>query len=96
MPRRCACGAEDRELGTEHYVKPLIKFLGSKDALTPQLKAKGWEYRFFQGRHAMSRLACVPCIRLDKEADAMMRHYKSAAAKAEHRDEENFYAVLCS
>lgn len=100
MSRKCSsCGADDRpnqtDIGAEHWVKPEIKFINKPEEVTKKLQASGWAYRFFQGRHSMTRPACVPCIRKSKEADEMLRQYRKIAKAAESPNEINYYMALC-
>lgn len=98
--RNCvSCGAADRSVetssGTEHWVKPEVKWIKKPEDVTPQLVAKGWAYKFFQGRHAMVRMACVDCLRKSAEVESQLKQYRKLAAAAERKDEENYYMALC-
>lgn len=85
-------------LKLEHLVTIELRYLvGVQSEAEAQRKIavterrRGWKYKFFQGRHAMERFICRPCLR---ESDLMRRDWERKAGKRNSSLEE-FYGVLC-
>jgi hypothetical protein len=97
--RTCAgCGCSDRAVeladGIEHWVKTEVRYVACPEKVTPMLQARGWQYKFFQGKHGMVRLACVDCIRKSRESDRMSADHKKMGMQAERKGQENYYEML--
>jgi hypothetical protein len=97
--RDCNCGQNphDPECDSiEHWVKPEIRFLKREVDYTARDKAQGWTYKLFQGRPAMERFSCIPCIRQADETARRVKHVKDLAKKAESGSNLNIYQILTS
>ncbi len=92
------CGAQDRDLGAgEHLVVPEIRYLKSAEDFTPSRRGgtRGWSERVFQGRPAMERMICRPCLVEAETRDHVWAGMKKEARALEKETEENWYALLC-
>lgn len=75
----------------EHLVTIELEYIKDRTKVR-----RGWRYKFHQGRHAMERFICRPCLR---GADIMRRDWMrkcaqdSGTRKANH---DGFYGDLCS
>lgn len=102
----CACGKEDvvhilqgqyDERGEpliDHSVTLDLKYLKKPEEFTPRMQAKGWKYRIWQGRPAMERFICIPCLEGQRE---MQREFRSKLAN-ERRSSvhgDSYYMALC-
>lgn len=83
----------------EHYVTIDLRFIKSapsefeaKKKITPYLASRGWKYKLFQGRHAMERLICRPCLR---ETSIMERDWERKAHGDRGSKLLEFYGALC-
>src|SRR5712692_1427445 len=98
MRQCCQCGVEDRELMvTVHLIVPEIRYLAARESLTPRLARQGWCYRRFQGRHAMERMICRPCLRANEARDRVWAKIRQEALAVEKgsADADNYYEILC-
>jgi hypothetical protein len=95
---KCTCSRQGECLGhsedcrsIEHFVKKDIRF----GELTKHLQAKGWTSRgLWQGKQALQRLLCTPCIRSQAEIDEIDK-YRRKLAEAAEPQEQNMYHILC-
>lgn len=83
----------------DHYVTIDLRFIKSaqsdfeaKKKITPYLASRGWKYKLFQGRHAMERLICRPCLR---ETSIMERDWERKAHGDRGSKLSGFYGALC-
>lgn len=102
-PRFCAsCGVEDvvhlahEEGGTrvEHSVTIELRYLKKRDDYTPRLQAQGWKPRIHQGREAMERFMCRPCIAGHEEMDKEFRQ-KRATELRSNQQRDTYYTAVC-
>ena len=102
--RVCAsCGVPDRSIGggdePEHWVKPEIRYIHSREAFSKRDEAKGWQYRVFQGRPALERMQCVECLRRNAERDQLWKEMRDRAKELEtgssETQEQVYFKALC-
>jgi len=102
--RTCAsCGALDRLVGAEgesdHWVKPEIRYVVSREAVTRRQEAQGWQYRVFQGKPALERMQCVDCLRRNLEREQFWGEMRSLARELEadtsEGAEQAYFKALC-
>jgi len=102
--RVCAsCGALDRPVGpegeSEHWVKPEIRYIASREAMTCRQEGQGWQYRVFQGKPALERMQCVDCLRRNLERDQLWGEMRSRARELEADTSEGsvqaYFKALC-
>lgn len=96
------CKTADREVpqpgvANEHFVVPEIRYLDGKTQWNESLRRYGWVPRKFQGRNAMERFSCRPCIVSESMRDAVWSDMRQAALKLEKQPDENaeYYRLLC-
>lgn len=98
MRKCCRCGAEDREVAApgeepEHFVVPELRWLAG-----PMSKAneqRGWQFKMWQGKPAMVRSVCRPCLNAQALEERIWRELRSNARKLEDGSEERYYQDLC-
>lgn len=107
-PRICSvCKVHDRESVVdgeydtqgrskiEHLVTIELEYIKDRNQVTAYRIARGWHYKFHQGRHAVERFICRPCLR---DAQTMRRDWlrkcanDSGTRKTNH---DGFYGDLC-
>lgn len=75
VPRVCSvCGCPDHisivegeadsrgNKKIEHFVTIELRYLRSRQECSPRFEAKGWRHKVHQGRNAMERFVCRPCL----------------------------------
>lgn len=79
----------------QHRVTIQLKYLPNKEAFTQKLARAGWRVRDFQGRPAMERTICRPCMNSAEfvERDAKRIREQHLRVEAEQRGETNIYAL---
>ena len=102
--RKCSlCGCEDvvtntgqtDEVGREkihHLVTIELKYIRRPEDLTAYLRSRGWKYRQHQGRHAMERFVCRPCL---INRGTMERDWTKKCAGDQASKKETHYQALC-
>lgn len=106
-PRRCAlCGAEDvvhnleghydatGEAVVEHSVTIQVKFLKSRDQFRGWELQRGWKYKVFQGRPAMERNICRPCLIGSQLMNKEFERKKDQELRSKNSS-DSYYATLC-
>lgn len=102
-PRFCAsCGCEDliqtvhEEGGSriEHKVTIELKYLKKPEECTFYMQSKGWKPRILQGRPAMERFICRPCITGHElmQKEFSQKRAKELRSSANH---DTFYSAMC-
>lgn len=83
----------------EHLVTVELRYLKvnteaeAKKRITAYLKGKGWRYRLHQGKHAMERFVCRPCLRA---LAVMERDWARKADQDNSKNKESYYGLLCN
>lgn len=81
----------------EHLVRRVYQFVPKDFMLTPAYAAKGWRVKgIFQGKQAIERFLCRPCIVAAEEILEIDRYRKKVAEEVEGQPEMSMYQVLCS
>jgi hypothetical protein len=98
-PRKCiSCGVTDVAQTihdeTVHSVTIELRYLKAENELTPYLKAKGWRYRFHQGRHSMERDICRACLIAHGEMEKEFQQKRSRELK-KSGNHDTYYTALC-
>jgi len=104
--RKCsACGADDvihrreghyeanAEPVEEHLVTIDIRFLKTPAEFTPRNRAKGWTLFKFQGRDAMKRFICLPCLLGQREMQREQKRKREAELNQTHGD--SYWLAVC-
>lgn len=107
-PRLCSvCGDADHQVlidgetdatgkpKVEHHVTIELQYVKDKSVLTAYRVARGWRYKFHQGRHAIERFICRPCLR---GAAVMQRDWQRKVANdtgSRRANHDSFYGDLC-
>lgn len=107
-PRLCAvCSVHDREAlidgetdangntKIEHLVTIELQYIKDRTKVTAYHLVRGWRYKYHQGRHAMERFICRPCLR---DAETMRRDWMRKCANDSGTRKTNhdaFYGDLC-
>jgi hypothetical protein len=60
--------------------------------LTPHMRRRGWKYKLFQGRHAMERFVCRPCLR---DLSIMERDWAKKGSGDTASNKDSYYGALC-
>lgn len=94
--RVCAvCKCEDGLLNAEggHKVRIELRYLKSRADLTPAVEQRGWRYKTHQGRHAMERFICMPCLLATTE---MRREFQRKRDKElGSKNHDSYYLAIC-
>ncbi len=81
--------------GITHYVAKHIKFRGPE--FTKAMSRDGWtDLGLFQGKAAMYKLLCRPCIRKVEEVTEIDAYRKKKGIELEQGTQMGMYNVLCS
>jgi hypothetical protein len=106
-PRTCvSCGVEDvaREVEGqygvtgqklfEHLVTIELRYLKKPEDCTSYLKARGWSFRVHQGRPAMQRFICRPCMNAHAimEKEFKLKRSRELGSNSNH---DTYYTALC-
>lgn len=100
MLKCSGCGVEDRVITIdgepEHFVRIDMRFIEKPDECTPKLRARGWQYRLFNHKHAMWRGSCRECAKARFEADSVFAEMRKEALDRE-RDQQpdTYWNQLC-
>lgn len=106
-PRKCVtCGCDDvvhrvenqfeanGEVRLEHLVTIELRYLKRPEELTPYLKSRGWTAFKHQGRDAMQRFICRPCMQAHREMENEFRQKKSKELRSSS-NHDTYYRALC-
>jgi hypothetical protein len=84
---------------SDHWVKPEIRYIASREAVTRRQEAQGWQYRVFQGKPAMERMQCVDCLRRNLEREQLWSEIRTRARELEADTNEGaeqvYFKALC-
>lgn len=109
-PRICAaCKCEDRQLSfdidvaardQDHLVKPRLMYVDRAEDFDriPKYLLKGWVLILWQGRLAIERMVCIPCLNNEEFQDSVyqdMKQQQSEAERAQKGDKSNFVLQMC-
>ncbi len=107
-PRKCSsCGVVDQayplegeytaagEKVVEHLVVPEIRWIKSEASITRHQKSKGWSYKLHQGRPAMVRMSCRPCIRENAIMQLDVERKKAQDRGHGGKNHESWYQDVC-
>ncbi len=105
-PRVCSvCGCQDvatvvegetDSLGRkriDHLVTIELRYLKSAAECTPHRQLKGWRPKTHQGRHAMERFICRPCLVATQEMSREFRRKRDRELGAKNHDP--YYLAVC-
>lgn len=105
--RKCsACGIADvtqavegyfderGETRIDHLVTIELRYLSKPEELTSYLKSKGWKYRKHQGRDAMERFVCRPCMNAQREMSQEFSRKRSKEMRSSS-NHDTYYRALC-
>jgi hypothetical protein len=82
----------------EHHVTVELRYLKvqteaeAQTRMTPHMRRRGWKYKLFQGRHAIERFVCRPCLR---DLSIMERDWASKANGDRASNKDSYYGALC-
>ncbi len=82
----------------EHHVTVELRYLKvqteaeAQTRLTPHMRRRGWKYKLFQGRHAMERFVCRPCLR---DLSIMERDWAKKGSGDTASNKDSYYGALC-
>lgn len=106
-PRTCsACGVADvtqriegyfderGETRIEHLVTIELRYLKKPEELTAYLKSKGWRGKKHQGRDAMERFVCRPCLIAQREMSQEFSRKRSKELRSSSNT-DSYYRTLC-
>ncbi len=90
---QCGAGA----IVNDDSVRIDLRYVKSDTDLTPKLKHHGWQFKVFQGRPAIYRYLCIPClIALDEAANCWSEIRQQAREVDAITTTDDFYRHLCS
>lgn len=73
----------------EHLVTIQLRFIQSPSEADHKAKRAGWSYRQYQGRHAMERKICRPCMNAAEITEADARRVRQEHLKLEQESSGN-------
>jgi len=107
-PRRCVkCGIEDLVTAVSgeydlagqpilsHRVTVDFRWLCSKEECTPYKQQQGWRPQVIQGRPAMERFICRPCLNAGREMEREWAEKRAKELGRGGKNHENFYRSIC-
>lgn len=107
-PRRCTkCGLEDLVTAVqgeydiagaprlEHRVTIELRYLAKKEQCTPYLQLSGWRPKIIQGRPAMERFICRPCLNGGREMEREWAQKRAKELKSGGKNHDDFYLAIC-
>ena len=77
----------------EHLVTIELRYLRSQQEFTPNRAARGWRHRIHQGRNAMERFVCRPCLIATQEMSKEFRQKRSRELGIKNHDP--YYMAVC-
>jgi hypothetical protein len=102
-PRKCvSCSCDDvvhqvhaeGDVKYEHKVTLEMRYLAKAEDLTPYLASKGWKARILQGRPAMQRFICRPCL-IGHELMQKEFNRKRAKELRSSLNHDTYYTAVC-
>jgi len=77
----------------EHTVTVELRYLKSRSECTPLLESKGWRHKIHQGRDAMERFICRPCLMAKTEMRKEFQRKRDKELGAKNYDP--YYLAVC-